>query len=203
MKALLLIDIQVDFCPGGALAVAHGDEVVPVANRLIEDFSTEKLPVIATQDWHPLGHVSFASAHPGHAAGDVIELPSGTQQVLWPDHCVQNSRGAEFDPGLEVERITHVVHKGTDPAVDSYSAFFDNERVHATDLDAWLRAHDVDDLTICGLACDYCVKYSALDARSLGYTVTLVRDGTRPVEAAPGDGERAIAEMSNAGVLVI
>lgn len=202
-QALLLVDIQADFCPGGALAVARGDEVVPVANGLIEDFGLNGLPVVATQDWHPRGHVSFASAHPGHAAGEVVTLPDGTAQALWPDHCVQGTAGADFQPGLDVAGITHVVRKGLDPLTDSYSAFFDNSRAHATGLDEWLRAHDVRELAVCGLAQDYCVKFSVLDALTLGYGVTLYREGTRPVEATPGDGESAIEAMRDAGAVIL
>lgn len=202
MKALLIIDVQNDFCPNGALAVAHGDEVVPVANRLIGEFAEAGLPVIATQDWHPAGHVSFASAHPGHAVGDLIELPGATPQMLWPDHCVQQTPGAELHPDLDQARVTYVVHKGCDPHVDSYSAFFDNDHAHATDLDSYLREHGVDELVVCGLACDYCVKYSVLDALSLGYAVTLPLAGTRAVDAAPGDGQRAVDEMRAAGATI-
>lgn len=219
-KALLIIDVQNDFCPGGALAVADGDDVIPVANRLIDQFSQAGLPIIATQDWHPEGHVSFASAHPGHAVGDVIELPvagaagadtgpNGTTpaaripQMLWPDHCVQGSKGAELHPDLDAARITHVVRKGCDIARDSYSAFFDNDHASATGLDTWLRGQGVGELVVCGLACDYCVKYSVLDALALGYAVSLPREGTRAVDATPGDGERALQEMAEAGARIL
>lgn len=202
MQALLIIDVQNDFCPGGALAVAHGDEVVGAASALARDFAARSLPVVATQDWHPAGHVSFASAHPGHVAGELLELPGGGVQMLWPDHCVQGTAGAELHPGLDAGLVTHMVRKGTDPLRDSYSAFFDNDHVSATGLDAWLRARGVDELTVCGLACDYCVKYSVMDALALGYAVTVPAAGTRAVEAACGDGERALAEMAAAGARV-
>lgn len=206
MKALLIVDVQNDFCPGGALAVAGGDEIVPVVNGLIAEFSAAGLPVVATQDWHPAGHCSFASAHPGHAVGDVVTLPASKTrlaQILWPDHCVQDTPGAALHPDLDAARIDHLVRKGCDPQLDSYSAFFDNDHAHATDLHAWLREHGVDDLTVCGLACDYCVKYSTLDARALGYRVTLPLAATRAVEAQPGDGARAVEEMRRAGVEVV
>lgn len=217
MKALLIIDIQNDFCPGGALAVAGGDEIIPVVNEMIADFASQGLPIVATQDWHPSGHVSFASAHPGHAIGEVIDLPEppaeGSDhndrdhgqrvQRLWPDHCVQDTHGAELHPNLNVSYLAHVVHKGCDPLLDSYSAFFDNDHASATDLHPWLQEHGVDELVICGLACDYCVKYSALDAHALGYAVTLPLAATRAVEAQPGDSQRAVEEMRRAGVTVI
>lgn len=250
MKALLIIDVQNDFCPGGALAVANGDAVVPVANRLIAQFAQAGLPIVATQDWHPAGHVSFASAHPGHAVGDAIELgaagqpisdkegsnnrasaegpqapgsalatpgdtpagaprptapaaPTPIPQMLWPDHCIQGSRGAELHPDLDATRITHIVHKGCDIARDSYSAFFDNDHASATGLDGWLRERGVNELVVCGLACDYCVKYSVLDALALGYAVSLPHEGTRAVNATPGDGERALREMAAAGARIL
>lgn len=216
MRALLIIDVQNDFCPGGALAVAGGDEIIPVVNEMIADFARDSLPIVATQDWHPSGHVSFASAHPGHAIGEVIELPEPPEdrrrkdcdhgqrvQRLWPDHCVQDTHGAELHPDLDVSHLAHVVHKGCDPLLDSYSAFFDNDHATATELHPWLRGRGVDELVICGLACDYCVKYSALDARALGYEVTLPLAATRAVEARPGDGQRAVEEMRGAGVTII
>lgn len=204
MKALLIIDVQNDFCPGGALAVADGDAVVPVANRLIDEFSQAGLPIVATQDWHPAGHVSFASAHPGHQVGEFV-VPQGSDipQMLWPDHCVQDTPGAALHPRLDAARVTHLVRKGCDIARDSYSAFFDNDHAHATGLDAWLRERGVDELVVCGLACDYCVKYSVLDARALGYAVSVPRAGTRAVEAAPGDDEHAFEEMAAAGAQVL
>jgi nicotinamidase/pyrazinamidase len=197
-RALILVDLQYDFCPGGALAVAHGDETIPVAQRLMPQFAT----VVATQDWHPLDHGSFATSHPGKKPYDMIDL-AGLPQVLWPPHCVQGARGAELHDGLDRSRITEVFRKGTDPSIDSYSAFFDNGHRKSTGLGDWLKARGVTDVVVLGLATDYCVKFTALDARSLGFGVTLVTDGCRGVELAPGDCDRAIDEMSAAGCAIV
>ena len=197
MKALILVDIQNDFLPGGALAVPQGDEVVAVANELMPQYEL----VVATQDWHPAEHRSFATMHPGEQVGDVIEL-NGLPQVLWTVHCVQQTRGAEFAPGLNLAGIQHVVQKGTDPAVDSYSGFFDNARLHATGLEAILRHEGVTEVHVLGLATDYCVRATALDAVELGFRVTLISRGCRGVELKQGDCERAIAEMQRAGVQI-
>jgi nicotinamidase/pyrazinamidase len=197
MKALLLIDIQNDFLPGGALAVPRGDEVVPVANRLMPNYGL----VVATQDWHPADHLSFASQHPGRRVGEVVEL-NGLPQVLWPDHCVQGTRGAQFAPQLNRAAIGHVVQKGTDRTTDSYSGFFDNARRKATGLEALLRKHGVDAVAILGLATDYCVRATALDAVSLGFRTSLIAAGCRGVELRPGDCQRAIDEMRSAGVTI-
>jgi len=198
MEALLLVDLQNDFLPGGALGVPEGDQVIPVANRVQEYFDI----VIATADWHPPGHGSFASSHPGCKAGDVIEL-SGMPQVLWPDHCVQHTEGAEFSPHLNTGKIDKVIYKGMDPEIDSYSGFFDNGRQKATGLETYLRDQKVDTVYVMGLATDYCVKYTALDAVSLGYRTWLIEDGCRGVGVAEGDVERALAEMKAAGVRVV
>ena len=195
---LILVDLQRDFLPGGSLAVPDGDAVVPVANRLAPHFRN----VIATQDWHPADHSSFASNNPGTKPGDVIKL-GGLDQVMWPVHCVQGSQGAEFAPALSRAQITHVVRKGTDPAIDSYSGFFDNGHLKATGLETLLRSLGVRRAHIMGLATDYCVKFTALDARQIGLEVVLAADGCRAVNLAPGDGERAIAEMRAAGVAVV
>ena len=198
MKALLLIDIQRDFLPGGALAVADGDAVVPVANALMDDYEL----VVATQDWHPADHRSFASQHPGRAVGEMIDL-DGLEQVLWPDHCVQETSGAAFAPGLDTASIDRVVRKGTDRNVDSYSGFFDNARRRSTGLDDLLRERGVDAVDIVGLATDYCVQFSALDAADLGYHTTVLAEGCRAVELEPGDGDRAVDRLLAAGVSVI
>lgn len=197
MKALLLIDIQNDFLPGGALAVPQGDEVVPVANELMPEYEL----VVATQDWHPTEHQSFARMHPGKNVGDVIEL-HGLKQILWPVHCVQHTRGAEFAPRLNQAGIQHVIQKGTDPAVDSYSGFFDNARRHATGLESLLLSANVTEVHILGLATDFCVRATALDAVSLGFAVRLVTRGCRGVKLQPDDCERAIEEMRRAGVQI-
>lgn len=199
MNALILVDLQNDFLPAGALPVAGGDAVVPVANRLAD--SNQFDLVVATQDWHPPDHGSFAVSHPGKKPGDVIDL-DGLAQILWPVHCVQHSPGAAFAPGLRHARVERVFQKGTDPRIDSYSGFFDNGHRKSTGLGDFLRARDVNHLFVLGLATDYCVKFTALDARQLGFAVTLIADGCRPVNVQPGDGERALEAMRAAGVSV-
>jgi nicotinamidase/pyrazinamidase len=198
MKALILVDIQNDFCPGGALEVARGDEVVPVANRLTKRFEL----VVATQDWHPADHGSFAANHPGKQPYEVIDL-HGLSQVLWPVHCVQGSRGAAFVDALDTSAITKVFQKGTDPTVDSYSGFFDNGRRKATGLGDYLRSKDVNQVYVLGLATDYCVKFTALDAATEGFDTYLIEDGCRGVELQPGDSEVAVAEMRDAGITIL
>ncbi|HUH04308.1 MAG TPA: bifunctional nicotinamidase/pyrazinamidase [Kofleriaceae bacterium] len=198
MKALILVDIQNDFCPGGALEVAHGDEVVPVANELVGRFEL----VVATQDWHPADHGSFAANHPGKQPYEVIEL-HGLSQVLWPVHCVQGSRGAAFVEALDTSAITKVFQKGTDPTVDSYSGFHDNGRRKATGIGDYLRERGVDQVYVMGLATDYCVKFTALDAVSEGFDTFLIEDGCRGVELQPGDSESAVAEMRDAGITIL
>lgn len=197
-KALLLVDIQNDFLPGGALEVERGDEVIGVANRAMKHFDN----IIATQDWHPADHRSFASQHKGKNPGEFIEL-NGLQQILWPDHCVPGTKGSEFAPGLDADKFTKVIRKGTDRDVDSYSGFFDNAHEKATGLEDYLRSQGIDELYIAGLATDYCVKYTALDARRLGFNTSLIIEGVRGVELNPGDCDAAIAEMKEAGVRVV
>jgi nicotinamidase/pyrazinamidase len=198
MRALILVDLQYDFMPGGALAVPSGDETVAVANRILPHFPI----VAATQDWHPPAHGSFAANHPGKQPYDVIEL-GGVSQVLWPTHCVQDTRGAELHASLDRARVTEVFRKGTDPTIDSYSGFFDNGKRKATGLADWLRERWIRQLYILGLATDYCVQATALDARALGFDVRLVEDGCRAVDVHPGDGERALAAMRGAGVGIV
>lgn len=195
--ALILVDIQNDFCPGGALAVPRGDEVVAAANRLIAAAGL----VVATQDWHPADHGSFAANHPGKAPFTLAEL-GGLPQVLWPSHCVQWSAGALFHPGLDTRRIARVFPKGTDAGIDSYSGFFDNGRRRSTGLGEWLKEQGVDAVLVCGLATDYCVKATAIDAASLGLRTTVVEDACRGVGLAPGDIPAALAEMRAAGVAI-
>jgi nicotinamidase/pyrazinamidase len=202
MTALIIVDVQNDFVPGGALAVREGDAVVPVINALQKLKGRRVDVVVATQDWHPRDHGSFAANHLGTKVGQVIDL-AGLRQVLWPVHCVQETPGAEFVPSLDRSQIDHVVRKGTDPAIDSYSGFFDNGHRKATGLDAYLKQRGVNDVYVCGLATDYCVKFTALDARQLGHETHLIEDASRGVELKPGDVKAAVEEMRRAGVGVI
>lgn len=194
-NALILVDLQNDFLPGGALAVPRGDEVIAIANRLQPFFHL----IVATQDWHPADHSSFASQHADHRVGDLIEL-NGLPQVLWPDHCVQESYGAELSRLLNIESIARVFHKGTERHLDSYSGFFDNGGVHETGLGKYLRDRKVTDAYILGLATDYCVRATALDSCRLGFRTWLIEDACRGVELQPGDCATAIEEMKWAGV---
>lgn len=198
MKALIIVDVQNDFCPGGALPVPEGDQVVPVINKLQRQFEL----VVATVDWHPADHCSFAANHPGCKVGDVIEI-DGLQQILWPVHCVQNTPGAELHPALDTTRIARLFRKGADPRVDSYSGFFDNGRRKATGLAEYLRQQGAAELYICGLATDYCVKFTALDAVELGFRTNLCADACRGVELRRGDVAAAIDQMRSSGVHVI
>lgn len=193
-RILIAVDVQHDFLPGGALAVPEGDAVIPVLSGLAATVDA----VFATRDRHPANHVSFASNHPGHAIGDVIEA-GGLTQVLWPDHCVDGTHGMEIHPDLALPADARVVDKGRDPDVDSYSGFFDNGRRHGTGLAEQIAALDPDELLVGGLATDYCVKFTVLDALDLGLPVTVVTDACRGVELEPGDVERALAEMAEAG----
>ena len=198
MEALLLIDIQNDFLPGGALEVNHGDAILPIVNQLIKKFRL----VIATQDWHPADHKSFASNHATRKVGDIIKL-NGLDQILWPDHCVQGSFGAELSEKLDTSTLTKIFLKGTDPKIDSYSGFFDNGHLKSTGLSDYLKDLNVDKIYISGLATDYCVKYTALDAMQEGFKTWVVVDGTRAVNLHTNDFEKAIKEMEAAGVKTI
>jgi len=198
MNTLLLVDIQNDFLPGGALAVPEGDKIVPEANRLQTQFDL----VVAVQDWHPPNHGSFAPNHPGKRPGDVIDL-NGLAQILWPIHCLQNTRGAAFAPGLDTSRIAQVFRKGTDPGIDSYGAFFDNGHRKATGLEAFLKARKVTDLYIAGLATDYCVKFTVLDAVALGFQPYVIQNACRGVNLKPEDVAEAYAEMKKAGATLL
>jgi nicotinamidase/pyrazinamidase len=196
MHALVIIDVQNDFLPGGALAVKDGDQVIAVANEAAGRFDL----VVATQDWHPPTHKSFASNN-GKRVGELTTL-DGLPQVMWPDHCVQHTRGAELAANL-TKKIDKVFQKGTNPNIDSYSGFFDNGHKQATGLGAWLKTQSVDAVTLVGLATDYCVKFSALDARQLGLTTSVIVAGVRGVELNPGDVEKALSEMRAAGCKLI
>ena len=194
MKALIIVDMQNDFCPGGALAVESGDSIVPSINRIAPRFDV----VATTQDWHPRDHGSFASNHPGAKPYDVGTL-SGRSQVLWPDHCVQNSQGAELHPNLRISGQTFV--KGTNPAADSYSGFFDDDGA-STGLHEYLQSRNVTHVYICGLASDYCVKFTALDALKLGYTTVVLEDLCKGVNIDPLDSQKAFEELRIAGASV-
>jgi len=198
MRALILVDLQYDFCPGGALAVPTGDETIAIANRVMPHFST----VVVTQDWHPADHKSFAVNNPGTKPGDLIDL-DGMQQVMWPVHCVQDTLGAEIHGGLDRAKVADLFKKGTDPDYDSYSGFFDNGHKKSTGLGDYLQQRWIKQVYVMGLATDYCVKFTALDAKNLGFDVFLIEDGCRAVELKPGDGERAIEEMRAAGINVV
>jgi nicotinamidase/pyrazinamidase len=196
--ALVLVDIQNDFCPGGALAIPHGDDVAAVANRLMPRFEL----VVATQDWHPPNHSSFAANHLGRKVGDVIEI-GGIPQILWPVHCVAGTHGAGLISALDSGGVDRIFRKGTDPLIDSYSGFFDNGHRNATGLEDFLKNEQVRTVYIMGLATDYCVKFTALDAQGLGFETFLIEDGCRGVEAQAGDVEAALDQMRTAGVSVI
>jgi nicotinamidase/pyrazinamidase len=196
-KAFIIVDVQNDFLPGGALAVPGGDAVIPVINARQAQFDL----VLATQDWHPPGHGSFASAHPGRKPGEVILL-NGLTQILWPDHCVQGTHGAAFGPGLDTTRVSRIFHKGTDPGVDSYSGLFDNGHRKDTGLADFLRDERVTDVYIAGLATDYCVKFTALDAVHLGYRTHVIKAACRGVNLGATDVEQAYACLQGAGVLL-
>jgi len=197
MQALILVDIQNDFLPTGALPVPAGDEVVHVANRLMPEYDL----VVATQDWHPANHGSFAANHTNKEPGEVIEL-AGLSQILWPIHCVQDSPGADFAEQLHTNNIDKIFTKGTDATIDSYSGFFDNGHRKATGLGDYLKEKDVSHVTVIGLATDYCVKFTALDAVQLGFDVTLIEEGCRGVNLQPNDVADALNEMEAAGVNV-
>ena len=193
-QCLLIIDVQNDFCPGGALAVPGGDQVMGVINRLGERFAHRVL----TQDWHPAGHLSFASSHPGRAPLETTTLAYG-EQVLWPDHCVQGTPGAEFHSELEVKGAELILRKGFRREIDSYSAFFENDRATPTGLGAYLRERGFERLCLCGLATDFCVGYSALDARRAGFEVAVIEDACRAIDAG-GSLDAAWRQMEEAGV---
>ncbi len=197
MKALIIVDIQNDFLPRGALAVKDGDAIIPVVNELQKKIDL----VVATQDWHPSGHGSFAVTH-GKSAGDKVVL-DGIEQILWPEHCVQGSKGALFPDALETKCIARVFQKGMDKNVDSYSGFFDNGHKKSTGLGAFLRGKGITEVYIAGLATDYCVKFTALDAVILGFKTFVIQDACRGVNVMAGDVECAFGSMREAGVSIV
>jgi nicotinamidase/pyrazinamidase len=194
---LVIVDVQNDFCPGGALAVPQGDQVVPAVNRLAAEFAH----VVLTQDWHPRGHASFASSHPGKQPFDTTDVSYG-QQILWPDHCVQGTRGAAFHPALEVPHAELVLRKGFRAAIDSYSAFFENDRRTPTGLVGYLKERRLERITLCGLATDFCVFYSALDGCRAGFEVTVATDACRGINV-DGSLDGAMRSMKEAGVILL
>lgn len=198
MKALILVDIQNDFLPGGALAVPGGNEILPLVNQIQGEFDL----VVATQDFHPAHHGSFAANHEGREVYEVVDL-NGLPQVLWPVHCVQGTEGTEFSEDLDMSRVARVFPKGTDAEIDSYSGFFDNGRRKATGMGDYLKGEGITEVYVCGLATDYCVKYTALDALSLGFKTWLLEDCSRGVNVNEGDVERAVEEMREKGVGVM
>ena len=193
-QALIVIDLQNDFCPGGALAVAGGDEIVPLVNAMIRDAEH----VLLTQDWHPAGHSSFASSHPGKEPFQTVIMPYG-EQTLWPDHCIQGSAGADFHSGLAWTRAELVIRKGFRPAIDSYSAFFENDHATPTGLAGYLRERGISAITLAGLATDFCVAYSALDAVKQGFAVTVRLNACRGIDLG-GSMETMLGRMRDAGV---
>lgn len=193
-RALIVIDLQNDFCPGGALAVPGGDEIVRGINDLMADFPA----VILTQDWHPEGHSSFASSHSGKAPYEMTDMPYGPQ-VLWPDHCVQGTEGSAFHAKLNTTRADLIIRKGFNPAIDSYSAFFENDQTTPTGLEGYLRTRGITDLTLAGLATDFCVHFSAIDAAKLGFAVTVRTDLSRAIDL-DGSLAAALAAMRDNGV---
>ncbi|AZE49198.1 Nicotinamidase [Pseudomonas chlororaphis] len=196
-KALLVIDVQNDFIPGGALAVPGGDQIVPLINRLGGHFKQ----VVIAQDWHPAGHISFASSHEGHAPNDIIQLPYGPQ-VLWPDHCVQASRGAELHPKLNLPHAQLILRKGCNPDIDSYSAFVEADRSTTTGLAGYLSQRGIDTVYLVGLALDYCVAWSALDARAAGFNTFVIVDACRAIDM-DGSLDKATRQMRATGVNLI
>ena len=197
-RALVLVDLQNDFVTPGALPVPGGAEVVPIANRLTKEFEL----VVATQDWHPANHQSFVSQHPQLSVGSQFQM-GGLPQIVWPDHCVQGSHGANFVADLNLQQIDYVVRKGTDRQIDSYSGFFDNGKQKSTDLHDYLQQQEIGQLYVMGLATDYCVKCTVLDALEQGYNTYLILDGCRGVDLQPGDVDRAIEQMRKRGAMVI
>jgi nicotinamidase/pyrazinamidase len=197
-RMLLVIDVQNDFCPGGSLAVHDGDSVVPVVNRIASHFDL----VVATQDWHPENHVSFAKNHPGRNVHDQIEM-DGISQVLWPTHCVAGTHGADFHPALNAENFQLILRKGTKPSIDSYSAFMENDKKTVTGLEGYLKGLRIENVYVCGLATDYCVFRSVMDSVQAGFKSYVVIDGCRGVNVPQGSVDKAIETMKENGVLIL
>ena len=193
-KALLVIDVQNDFCPAGALEVAGGNEIIPYINEEMSKYEC----VVLTQDWHPKGHSSFATSHEGKNPLELIKMPYG-DQVLWPDHCVQGSKGAEFHPDLNIEQANAIIRKGSNPFIDSYSAFFENDRKTPTGLDGYFKSLEIENINLVGLATDFCVNYSAQDAANLGYKVSVLEKMCRAIDLN-GSLAAAKSEMQDCGV---
>ncbi len=196
-NCLLIIDIQNDFCPEGSLEVPNGDEIIPVINKISSNF----FKVVATQDWHPINHVSFASTH-NKNPGDVIKV-NGVEQILWPDHCVQSSKGANFHEYFYLNHVNIIIKKGSNPEIDSYSAFFENDKKTETGLEYYLKGLKITDVYICGLATDYCVYYSAIDAKRLGFSTFVIIDASKGVDIPSGNLEKSIADMKSKGIKLI
>ena len=197
-RALIVVDVQNDFCPGGALQIKDGDSIIPLINRIMERFDL----VVATQDWHPQNQVSFASNNPGKNIYDQINI-SGIAQTLWPDHCIQGTKGAEFHDDLDLSKFSLILRKGMNPLVDSYSAFIENDRNTETGLAGYLKALKVREIFICGLATDYCVYYSAMDSLRYGFRCNVIIDATRGVDLPEGSIGAVVSEMRNKGISVI
>jgi len=199
MKALIIVDVQYDFLPGGALAIKRGDAIIPIINEMVHyPFDL----IVATKDWHPADHSSFANNHQWKVPGDVINL-GGMDQILWPAHCMQGTQGSEFAPGWDTTIIDKIIYKGTDSLVDSYSTFYDNGHRKATGLENYLRDKGANQLFFAGLATDYCVKYSVLDALKLGFRCYVIVDACQGVNLHPGDSEKALQEMSKGGAILL
>ena len=197
-SALIIVDVQNDFCPGGALEVKDGDKIIPVINKIAPKF----YKVVATQDWHPTDHISFADNHEGYKVFDVIKV-GNIEQVLWPRHCVMGELGADFHPNLDTKYISLIIRKGTNKNIDSYSAFFENDKTTITGLDGYLKSLSIDTIYITGLATDYCVFYTAMDAVKLGFKVYIVEDAVKGVDVPIGSLQNAINTMKNKGIKFI